>query len=317
MATQGLIALRPPRAQPRGAQERTVLVVGDEGVQRLAQAARRGPVRTVTAFGLGAGTTTHGVGHELVIDEAAIERVAQDDPEILRRAGRIWVVPSEDRVSGAKNDPFGHPLPAFGRVAKRALDVALALVGLLLVLPVLAVAAGAIRCDSRGSALFSQVRMGMNGRRFRLYKLRTMHDGNDDRAHRAYVAGLIAGAPHRYNEIYKLVDDPRVTKVGRVLRRFSIDELPQLWNVLRGDMSLVGPRPPLPHETELYTARAWGRLRVKPGITGLWQVSGRSRLPFDDMVSLDVRYWQRWSLLSDLVILLKTPRTVLSGRGTA
>jgi lipopolysaccharide/colanic/teichoic acid biosynthesis glycosyltransferase len=175
----------------------------------------------------------------------------------------------------------------------------------------------AVRWDSRGPAIFRQVRMGANGRRFQLYKLRTMHHGNDDRVHREYVAQLITGGGQRHDRMYKLVDDPRVTRVGRVLRHFSIDEVPQLWNVLKGDMSLVGPRPPLPHETQLYSASAWRRLRVKPGITGLWQVSGRSELSFDEMVSLDVSYWRRWSLRSDLAILLKTPRTVLSGRGAA
>ncbi|HEX2047691.1 MAG TPA: sugar transferase [Acidimicrobiales bacterium] len=317
MATQGLVAVTLPRAQPRRRQENTVLAVGDERVHKLALAGRRGAVRGVTAFDIAPEAETAAAWHELVIDAASVQRIGQEHPEVLRRAGRIWVVPSEDVEGGATQNPFDDPLPAVGRVVKRALDVTLALLALLLVLPVLVLAGLAVRCDSRGPALFRQVRMGKDGRRFRLYKLRTMDNGNDDRTHREFVARLIAGTTNPCGGLYKLADDPRVTRVGRVLRRFSIDELPQLWNVLRGDMSLVGPRPPLPQETELYTARAWGRLRVKPGMTGLWQVSGRSRLAFEDMVSLDVRYWQHWSLLSDLVILLKTPRTVLSGRDTA
>ena len=314
---QGLVAtVTLPRAQPRRRQENTVLAVGDERVHDLAQAARRGTVRGVTAFDIGPEADTAGACHELVIDAASVEWIAQDHPEILRGAGRVWIVPSEGVGPGATQNPFSHPLPALGRVLKRTLDLALALLTLLLVLPILVVAAVALRSDSPGPALFRQVRMGKDGRRFQLYKLRTMHHGNDDSAHRAYVGRLIRGGTERHGDVYKLAHDARITRVGRILRRFSIDELPQLWNVLRGDMSLVGPRPPLPHETELYTARAWGRLRVKPGMTGLWQVSGRSRLAFDEMVSLDVRYWQRWSLLSDLVILSKTPRVVLSGRDT-
>ncbi|MDQ3895752.1 MAG: sugar transferase [Actinomycetota bacterium] len=258
-----------------------------------------------------------GEWNEVVVGADALDRLRTDHPEILQHAPRIRVVPAEGADLGRASSPFAHPLPTAGRLAKRALDVVLAFAGLVAVLPVLLVAMVAVRFDSRGPAVFRQVRIGVDGRRFRLYKLRTMYQGNDDRAHRAYVARLIAGAGERCDGVYKLVDDPRITRVGRVLRKLSIDELPQLWNVLKGDMSLVGPRPPLPHETELYPARAWGRLRVKPGITGLWQVSGRCELSFEDMVSLDVRYWQRWSFLSDLRILLKTPGTVFSRRGAA
>ncbi|MDQ4089719.1 MAG: sugar transferase [Actinomycetota bacterium] len=186
---------------------------------------------------------------------------------------------------------------------------------LLLVLPVLLVAMAAVRFNSAGPALFKQVRVGANGRRFRLFKLRTMFTGNDDTAHRAYVAGLISGDADRHGGVFKLVGDPRITSIGGFLRRFSIDELPQLWNVLKGDMSIVGPRPPLPREVELYGDRAWARLRVKPGITGLWQVSGRSELSFEEMVALDVQYWQRWSLLLDLKILVRTPAVVLAATG--
>ena len=118
----------------------------------------------------------------------------------------------------------------------------------------------------------------------------------------------------RQDGIYKLTRDPRVTKVGRVLRQFSLDELPQLVNVIRGEMSVVGPRPPLVDEVEHYDARAWQRLRVKPGLTGLWQVSGRSELSFPEMIELDIRYWQEWSFASDLVILLRSPLVFLFSR---
>ena len=293
----------------------TLLVVGDENedVARAARSRSGWTVTTVDALSAMAATKTW---HEVLIEPAALEELRNRHPEILRTSRRVWVVPPEEPASDAAVKP-PDPLPLGGRLFKRALDIVLALVGLLLVLPVLLVTMVVVRLDSSGPALFKQVRVGANGRRFRLYKLRTMRDGNDDRGHREYVARLIAGFNEQCGGVYKLAHDPRITRVGRFLRHYSIDELPQLWNVLKGDMSLVGPRPALPHETLLYPAHAWARLRVKPGVTGLWQVSGRCELSFDDMVSLDVRYWQQWSLLSDIVILLKTPGTVLSGRGAA
>ena len=311
---QGSIAINAPRAEPRVGAEKTLLVLGTERARELATLVTR-PGWTVTISHPG-GPVPLGHWQELLVDAAVLDEVRTVHPEVLQRARRIWVVPEEGPIE-ARSNPFANPLPRAGRVVKRALDIVLALVGLLAVLPVLLVAMAAVRLDSPGPALFRQVRMGANGRRFRLYKLRTMRHGNDDRAHRAFVARLIAGDGERCDGLYKLVHDPRITRVGRVLRNLSIDEIPQLWNVLVGDMSLVGPRPPLPHETELYPANAWERLRVKPGITGLWQVSGRGELSFDEMVSLDVRYWQAWSLRSDLRILLKTPGTVLSRRGAA
>ncbi len=314
---EGSIALGGLRVEPRPRTENTLLVVGDAQVRRLADAARhRG--WAVETFDPLAGPTPRRPFEELLIDGASLEQVRLHHPELLRQASRVWVAPPEAEPSaGARANPFEHPLPAGGRFVKRALDVVLALAGLVLVFPVLALAMLAVRLDSPGPVLFRQVRVGANGRRFRLYKLRTMWHGNDDRAHREYVARLIQGVGERCGTMFKLAHDPRITRVGRMLRHYSIDELPQLWNVLKGDMSLVGPRPPLPHETELYTAAAWGRMRVKPGITGPWQVSGRCELSFDEMVSLDVRYWQRWSLLSDLAILARTPGTVITGRGAA
>ncbi|HEV2767086.1 MAG TPA: sugar transferase [Acidimicrobiales bacterium] len=209
------------------------------------------------------------------------------------------------------------PLPLLCRWLKRSVDVVVAGTVLVLGLPVLAFAAVAIAVEGRGGVLFSQTRVGCNGRRFRMYKLRTMRPANDEGQHRAYVAELIRGEGRAQDGMYKLVADDRRTRVGRVLRSFSIDELPQLWNVLRGDMSVVGPRPPLPAEVALYDEAAWARMAVNPGLTGLWQVSGRSRLSFQEMVELDVRYWQEWSPLLDLRILLRTPKAVLWGRETA
>lgn len=196
-------------------------------------------------------------------------------------------------------------------------DVAIAVVALVVSFPVLAVAVLAIVAESPGGAVFSQIRVGAGGRPFRLFKLRTMRAGSDDSEHRAYVAALISGAGEAHDGIYKIVDDDRRTRVGKVLRSFSIDELPQLWNVLRGDMSVIGPRPPLPEEAALYDRRTWRRMAVKPGLTGLWQVSGRSRLTFEEMVELDIRYWREWTPLLDLRILVRTPKAVLWNRDTA
>jgi lipopolysaccharide/colanic/teichoic acid biosynthesis glycosyltransferase len=152
-----------------------------------------------------------------------------------------------------------------------------------------------------------------------LYKFRSMLPDNDDRAHRKYVEALIRGEPAGIEvggeKVYKLVDDPRVTPLGRVLRATSLDEFPQLWNVLRGDMSLVGPRPCLPYEWELYEDWQRSRLTVLPGITGLWQVSGRSQVPFEEMVLLDLHYIANWSLSLDVALLFRTVPVVLNGSG--
>jgi lipopolysaccharide/colanic/teichoic acid biosynthesis glycosyltransferase len=150
-----------------------------------------------------------------------------------------------------------------------------------------------------------------------MLKLRTMTTGNDDREHREYVASLVNGDRTTYDGIFKLTGDRRITRVGRFLRRFSIDELPQLMNVVRGDMSLVGPRPPVAAEVDHYDVTHWMRLRVKPGMTGAWQVAGRCELSYDEMVRLDVEYWRSWSVRTELWILARTLPAVLSGRGAA
>jgi exopolysaccharide biosynthesis polyprenyl glycosylphosphotransferase len=195
--------------------------------------------------------------------------------------------------------------------AKRGFDVVAALAGLIMTAPVMAVAAVAIKLDSRGPVLFGQTRVGRNSEPFRVLKLRTMVA--DAEARLAELQDLNeADGP-----LFKMRDDPRITKVGRVLRTMSIDELPQLWNVLRGDMSLVGPRPALPHETEEWDALLTQRLRVKPGITGMWQVNGRSDTSFEDYTRLDLYYVDNWSLATDLAILAKTVPVVLLRKGAA
>jgi exopolysaccharide biosynthesis polyprenyl glycosylphosphotransferase len=202
----------------------------------------------------------------------------------------------------------GAPFPVF---LKRMIDLTVAGAGLLVLSPLLLAIAAAIRLTSSGPALFRQERCGLNGRRFTLYKFRTMFDGAE--AQQAAMAHL--------NEVegpvFKLRRDPRVTWVGRLLRRFSIDELPQLINVLAGDMSLVGPRPPLPEEVTQYERWQRRRLSMKPGMTGLWQVSGRSEVDFTTWMHLDLAYIDQWSLWLDLKILAKTLPAVLSTKGAA
>jgi exopolysaccharide biosynthesis polyprenyl glycosylphosphotransferase len=201
---------------------------------------------------------------------------------------------------------------------KRLIDVAGSLLLMCMLAPLLLLIGSAIKVTSRGPVLFRQLRVGRHGKLFRFWKFRSMYIGNDATIHKEYVTNFISrGEPaNQSEEVYKITNDPRVTTVGRFLRKTSLDELPQLWNVLCGDMSLVGPRPPVPYEFECYAL--WHRRRiieVKPGITGLWQVMGRSRICFNDMVRLDLKYVQQWSIWLDIRILLQTPKAVLMGEG--
>jgi len=207
-------------------------------------------------------------------------------------------------------------------VIKRMMDIAGSAALILALSPLLAAIAAIIKLTSKGPVIFEQERLGRFGARFKCLKFRTMYTNNDPKIHQEYIKQFISGNEGYRNgngshqPVYKIVNDPRVTTVGRFLRKTSLDELPQFWNVLRGEMSLVGPRPPVPYEFEIYDI--WHRRRildVKPGVTGLWQVSGRSRTRFDEMVRLDLRYCQNWSLWLDLKILLSTPRAVLGGDG--
>jgi len=192
---------------------------------------------------------------------------------------------------------------------KRALDMVVVSFGLLASAPLLALIAIAIKIDSRGPVFYGQQRVGKDGRLFKMLKFRSMVTGAEQR-----IVDLAA-----HNEasgpMFKMRRDPRVTRVGRFIRRWSLDELPQLFNVLRGEMSLVGPRPPVPSEVTQYEEWQLGRLRAVPGLTGLWQVSGRSEVPFHDMVRLDLHYIRNWSLSLDIEILLRTIPAVLTSRG--
>ncbi|HEY9420692.1 MAG TPA: sugar transferase, partial [Thermoanaerobaculia bacterium] len=203
------------------------------------------------------------------------------------------------------------PTNTFQLMAKRLLDVVLASLLLLLAMPIVGLIALVIKATSGGSILFRQTRCGLNGRIFTLYKFRTMVADAEERRLDLLHLNEMNGP------VFKLRSDPRVTFFGRFLRRFSLDELPQLWNVLRGDMSLVGPRPPIPEEVAKYQRWQRRRLAMKPGLTCLWQVSGRNDLDFDRWMQLDLEYIDSWSPLLDLKILLKTIPAVLSGKGAS
>lgn len=215
---------------------------------------------------------------------------------------------------------FREPLSSGARILKRTFDLIFAALAITLLFPVWLLIALLIKLDSKGPVFYTQERVGMDGRLFLLYKFRTMKAGADPDLHREYQRAFIAGRAEANlgndtKPTYKLLSDPRITRVGRVLRRISLDEVPQLLNVMSGDMSLVGPRPPIPYEVEAYELWHRKRLDMKPGLTGLWQVSGRNRLPFEEMVRLDLFYIENWSLLLDLKIILRTGFVMLGGEG--
>jgi exopolysaccharide biosynthesis polyprenyl glycosylphosphotransferase len=202
------------------------------------------------------------------------------------------------------------PRTRIARSSKRLLDVIGATIGLIVLSPLFLLCALAVKLTSRGPALFVQTRCGLGGAPFKFYKFRTMVEDAEDR--KADLAHL----NEMHGPVFKIRRDPRTTRVGALLRKLSLDELPQLWNVLRGDMSLVGPRPPTPDEVEQYNQRQVQRLSVMPGITGLWQVSGRSDIAdFEKWIELDLEYARRWTLWMDLRIMVKTVVVVLLARG--
>jgi len=207
---------------------------------------------------------------------------------------------------------------------KRSIDIAGSIFGLILFSPFFLIISILIKATSEGPVFFRQQRVGPFGKTFTFLKFRSMYVNNDDAIHREYIAKLIEGNKQCKQKgegdtdapVFKIKNDPRITPVGGFLRKTSLDELPQFINVLKGDMSLVGPRPPIPYEFEKYDI--WHRerlLKMKPGITGLWQVMGRSSTNFDDMVRLDVKYLRNWSLWRDLVIIFKTPWVMVKGKG--
>jgi lipopolysaccharide/colanic/teichoic acid biosynthesis glycosyltransferase len=192
-------------------------------------------------------------------------------------------------------------------------DFAFALVALLSLIPLLVVISAAILLDSRGPLLFRQRRYGRDMKPFTILKFRTMVDGASTESHRDYIASLANGKAASNGGLKKLVDDPRITRVGRVLRRFSLDELPQFVNVLGGSMSLIGPRPAIDYELEHYQPRHYERFGVLPGLTGLWQVSGRNQIGFNEMLDLDVEYARNCSFTTDLRVFVRTPLAMVRG----
>jgi lipopolysaccharide/colanic/teichoic acid biosynthesis glycosyltransferase len=204
-------------------------------------------------------------------------------------------------------------------IAIRAVDFLGAAVLLVLLSPILLAVAIAIKIDSPGPVIFWQRRLGRGLESFRVAKFRSMSNGVAADAHRRHVESMIRAEDEDDDgpppPMLKLEKDPRITKVGAFLRRTSIDELPQLWNVLRGEMSLVGPRPPIQYEVDAYPARAFRRFAVRPGLTGLWQVSGRSLMTFSEMIDLDIEYVERRSFWLNLKILVLTIPTVIHGKG--
>lgn len=207
------------------------------------------------------------------------------------------------------------PPARWEQVAGRVLDLVLATTLVVATAPVLVAIAIAIRLDSPGPALFRQQRLGRDRKPFTMLKFRSMRVGGDDSRHRDLIAREIAGEDTSTDGSWKIDHDPRVTRIGHVLRRTSLDELPQLLNVIGGSMSLVGPRPCLDWEAELFPPQFANRFAVRPGLTGLWQISGRSRLSTLDMLRLDSQYAQAWSLLQDLRILVRTIPVLLRTDG--
>lgn len=332
------------RERARGRHVHRVLVVGDEApVRGLARHLHPGPrvgFSAVAACGppldadvgvpvVGDLTDVRSAVHALAVDTVAVAASSSVTPERLRSlawslegAGvDLMVAPSLVDVAGpriAVHPVAGLPLllvdePSFSgtrRLLKETLDLTLATLLTVVLTPALLAVAVAVRASSPGPAFFRQVRIGVGGRPFRVWKFRTMHVDADSR-----LAGMMREQAGGDAVFFKDRHDPRVTPVGRFLRRLSIDELPQLFNVLAGDMSLVGPRPQRPHEVALYDDAMRRRLLVKPGMTGLWQVSGRSDLSLEDSIRLDLYYVENWSGLLDLVILSRTVAAVLRGGG--
>src|ERR1043166_523143 len=263
--------------------------------------------------------------NEVIISDANVPGESLFDVMIQtgrRRGGefriaptRLNCLPSRTEIDQVGSLPmvtlFRSPLSSGARIVKRSSDLIIAIVALTLLSPLWLLIALLIKLDSRGPALYKQERVGMDGRLFLFFKFRTMRADTDDAKHREYQRRYISGDPNSnlgddQKPAFKLKTDDRVTRLGRVLRKTSLDELPQLFNVLRGDMSVVGPRPPIPYEVESYELWHRKRLDMKPGITGLWQVSGRNRLTFDEMVRMDWYYIENWSLLLDIKIILQT-----------
>lgn len=242
-----------------------------------------------------------GVGED---DDTGGNTVVNSGLLLMRQDGNVQLRPTSEGLEGGLL--YASRAALF---AKRGMDIVLSLIALVVLAPILIAAMVAVRLSSPGPALFVQERIGLGGKPFKMLKIRSMH-ADAERQRERYEALNECDGP-----VFKLRRDPRITTVGRVLRKFSLDELPQLVNVLRGEMSLVGPRPPLPVEWATYGDLERRRLLVTPGITGIWQVSGRSDIDFSEWIEMDLAYIRSWSLWLDLALLVRTIPAVLSGRG--
>jgi len=224
-----------------------------------------------------------------------------------------------DGFGGIPVIDLGQPsIYGWRRLAKRTFDTLAVTPGLILLSPLLLIVAIAIKLDSPGPVFYRQSRVGENGRLFTMLKFRSMKTGNDTNTHKQHIAKLIQGnisVEQLGGKSLKLEDDSRITRIGKLIRKTSIDELPQLFNVLRGEMSLVGPRPPIPYEVEFYQDWHKRRFEALPGITGVWQIKGRNRVGFDEMVRMDIEYIEKQSFWLDIMILLQTPLAVVTGKG--
>lgn len=231
--------------------------------------------------------------------------------------GRVRTIQSDLGYSlqAAAAERTAHMQWALYPVLKRILDMVVASVMLIALAPVMVIVAIAIKLDSPGPVIFKQTRIGKNHKPFTFFKFRSMYHKVDTAVHQQFVKNLINGAAPAAGSTYKMTSDRRITRVGAFIRKTSLDELPQLFNVLNGTMSMVGPRPPIPYEVAEYKDWHHRRLAIAPGITGLWQVQGRSLVAFDDMVKMDIAYSERRSLLLDMALILQTVPAVLSGRG--
>jgi exopolysaccharide biosynthesis polyprenyl glycosylphosphotransferase len=277
---------------------------------------------------MGTADTAAKVAARLNADAVIVASTPQDDSDYLRRLSwELEGTASELVLSSPLGDVAGPrmtlkpveglpliqvEIPTFegGRyVIKRAMDMVLSAMALVVVGLITPFVALAIKMDDGGPVFFRQERVGRDGQTFRMVKFRSM------RVDAEAVKTELAAQNEVSGPMFKMKRDPRITRVGAILRKYSIDELPQFWNVLIGDMSIVGPRPPLPSEVTTYDGRIYRRLYIKPGITGLWQISGRSDLQWDETVRLDLRYVENWSVIGDLVILWRTVGTVLQARG--
>lgn len=298
------------------------------GVSLEDDAASTVEVNGRNVIAMGTPNTAHVVAAQLGADAVIVASTPEDDAEFVKQlAWRLEGTAAELVLSSPLADVAGPrmmlkpveglpliqvEIPTFegGRyLLKRAMDIVLSTAALIVIGLATPFIALAIKLDDNGPIFFSQERVGRDGSLFRMWKFRSMKT-NAESVKATLTAENEAGGP-----LFKMKTDPRITRVGAILRKFSIDELPQFWNVLIGDMSIVGPRPPLTSEVMSYDGKVYRRLYIKPGITGLWQVSGRSDLDWDDTVRLDLRYVENWSIIGDLVILWRTLGSVVAAKG--